>query len=142
MLRFMDALLEFWMFPSLGARRRLALDYDPNSDHWSIWKERNANIFVGTSLEFSELLEKVKWSLCVWLCTSKDFKDLKVGDLLQSWEGCMSASPPEQKNRVEWSPPPNGYFKFNVDGASRGKPGPARIGGVLRDELRVTRVVF
>ena len=27
-----------------------------------------------------------------------------------------------------------GYFKFNVDGAAKGKPGPAGIGGILRDE--------
>ena len=34
--------------------------------------------------------------------------------------------------RYAWYPPPLGVVKFNVDGASRGKPGPAGIGGVLR----------
>ncbi|XVF84677.1 hypothetical protein PTKIN_Ptkin17bG0056800 [Pterospermum kingtungense] len=34
--------------------------------------------------------------------------------------------------RVSWIPPPIGYVKFNVDGASSGKPGLAGIGGVMR----------
>lgn len=40
------------------------------------------------------------------------------------------------------TPPPSGTLKFNVDGASRGKSGPAGIGGVLRDHSGSTRVVF
>ena len=33
-------------------------------------------------------------------------------------------------------------MKFNVDGSSKGKPGPAGIGGVLRDSLAVVKIVF
>lgn len=77
-------LLMSWLFPSLGARRRLAWIMIPATIIWTIWKERIARIFEGKSLQFSELLEKTKWSLCVWLCTNKEFKDLKAGDLLQS----------------------------------------------------------
>lgn len=33
----------------------------------------------------------------------------------------------------QWSPPPLGVLKFNVDGATRGKPGPTAIGGILRN---------
>lgn len=32
-----------------------------------------------------------------------------------------------------WHPPPEGYFKYNIDGASKGNPGIAGYGGVLRD---------
>lgn len=41
-----------------------------------------------------------------------------------------------------WSPPPCGVLKFNMDGAARGKPGPAGIGGVLRNHLGSISVVF
>lgn len=44
---------------------------------WAIWKERNSRIFEGKTLEFSELFQKAKWGLCVWLCSNKEFKDLK-----------------------------------------------------------------
>ncbi|CAA7025736.1 unnamed protein product [Microthlaspi erraticum] len=41
-------------------------------------------------------------------------------------------------NRVErhiaWKPPMQGWWKINTDGASRGNPGLATAGGVLRDE--------
>lgn len=32
-----------------------------------------------------------------------------------------------------WTPPIMGVLKFNVDGASKGNPGPSGMGGVLRD---------
>ncbi|XVE67036.1 hypothetical protein DITRI_Ditri08aG0128000 [Diplodiscus trichospermus] len=43
---------------------------------------------------------------------------------------------------IEWSKPVSGEMKFNVDGASIGKPGPAGIGGVLRDHMGVERIRF
>ncbi|XVF54365.1 hypothetical protein PTKIN_Ptkin05aG0175600 [Pterospermum kingtungense] len=41
-----------------------------------------------------------------------------------------------------WSCPPQGYLKFNVDGSSLGKPGPAGIGGVLRDHRGKELICF
>eukprot|EP00253_Pinus_taeda_P015992 PITA_15992 len=32
-----------------------------------------------------------------------------------------------------WQPPPHGFLKINIDGASKGNPGMARFGGVIRD---------
>lgn len=32
-----------------------------------------------------------------------------------------------------WSHPPIGFLKLNFDGASRGKPGLAGIGGIIRN---------
>lgn len=46
------------------------------------------------------------------------------------------------KKLIDWSPPQSGEMKFNVDGASRGKPGPIGIGGVLRDHLSHFSWVF
>ncbi|XVE83735.1 hypothetical protein DITRI_Ditri16bG0110200 [Diplodiscus trichospermus] len=48
------------------------------------------------------------------------------------------------KNRpfTGWSKPVVRELKFNVDGASVGKPGPAGIGGILRDYLGNVRIKF
>lgn len=71
------------------------------------------------------------------------FKDLRLGDLWLSWEGCMKSTIPViRRTLVEWYPPTRGTLKFNVDGAFKGKPGPTGIGGVLRDHLGSIRVVF
>ncbi|GJR64984.1 reverse transcriptase [Tanacetum coccineum] len=42
----------------------------------------------------------------------------------------------------QWCPPVVGSFKFNVNGAARGKRGPASIGGVLRNNCGVVLAVF
>lgn len=35
-----------------------------------------------------------------------------------------------------WHPPLEGFLKYNIDGASKGNPGDACFGGVLRDDTR------
>jgi len=41
-----------------------------------------------------------------------------------------------------WQPPPHGFLKFNIDGASKGNPGMASFGGVNRDEQGCTKDIF
>lgn len=44
---------------------------------------------------------------------------------------------------LDWSPPHEGCLKLNFDGASKGNPGPAGFGCVLRDHLgRVLHVIY
>ncbi|XVF78900.1 hypothetical protein PTKIN_Ptkin14bG0175000 [Pterospermum kingtungense] len=44
--------------------------------------------------------------------------------------------------RVEWEKPTADILKFNVDGSSLGKPGPAGIGGVLRKQFGFVLIKF
>ncbi|XP_057451866.1 uncharacterized protein LOC130743649 [Lotus japonicus] len=47
------------------------------------------------------------------------------------------------RNRLnEWSPPPKGALKFNVDGSALGAPGRSGVGGILRNARRQTLGVF
>ncbi|KAG7599188.1 Reverse transcriptase zinc-binding domain [Arabidopsis suecica] len=41
--------------------------------------------------------------------------------------------PVREERMIAWSPPAEGWTKLNTDGASRGNPGLATAGGVLRD---------
>ena len=52
---------------------------------------------------------------------------------LSNWEACLGSGCVKKKHLVTWSPPSPNVLKFNVDGAARGKPGPANIGGILRN---------
>lgn len=54
----------------------------------------------------------------------------------------MKAKSRKEVVREVSSPPPPGFFKFNIDEAARGKPGPAGIGGVLRDSDGASSIVF
>ena len=47
-----------------------------------------------------------------------------------------------RKKATPWICPPLDSLKFNVDGSARGKPGPAGIGGVLRDCKMRVKAVF
>lgn len=46
------------------------------------------------------------------------------------------------ERQIAWSPPSEGWIKLNTDGASRGNPGLASAGGVLRDGSGVWRGGF
>lgn len=50
-----------------------------------------------------------------------------------NWEACIKCGPIKGRRIAQWSPPPLSVLKFNVDEATRGKPGPTGIGGVLRN---------
>lgn len=50
-----------------------------------------------------------------------------MNDIHFNWEDCIGSGSFKKRRVVSWSPPP-GVLKFNVDGAARGKSGPARIG--------------
>ena len=41
-----------------------------------------------------------------------------------------------------WHPPPQGFLKYNIDGASKGNLGIAGFGGVLRDENDCILFIF
>lgn len=63
-------------------------------------------------------------------------------DFYISWEGCLSGKTEKEEIKLALSPPPNGFFKFNVDVAARGKTGPTRIRGVLRNLAGISSLVF
>eukprot|EP00253_Pinus_taeda_P010632 PITA_10632 len=41
-----------------------------------------------------------------------------------------------------WHPPPQGFLKYNIDGASKGNPGTVGFGGALRDENESILFIF
>lgn len=80
-----------------------------------------------------DVFKKAKWHLIGWLSTCNEFVGPSLQGFYLSWEGCMRRVSKDRKPIVGWVKPPLGSFKFNVDRAAFGKPGPAGIGGVLHD---------
>ena len=54
-----------------------------------------------------------------------------MNDIVSNWEACMRCVLIEERTFVPWFAPLVGTLKFNMDGASRGKPGPAGARRVL-----------
>lgn len=77
----LDNLAGSWPIHHLNHNRKLAWTTVPAVVWWTIWKEKNARIFEGKTEEIKDIFQKAKWRLCVWLCSNKEFKDLKASDL-------------------------------------------------------------
>ncbi|KAI9199097.1 hypothetical protein LWI28_027397 [Acer negundo] len=70
---------------------------------WSIWEARNALVFKQEVAMVVMVAETVRWRVNQRSCISR------------------------------WCPPSEDVLKFNVNGSSKGNPGPASIGGILRN---------
>eukprot|EP00253_Pinus_taeda_P031162 PITA_31162 len=94
---------------------------------WNVWKERNNRIFknVKKSPQFiyDLILRQIK----------------ETGLVCQGLVRKVSIVDPELDF---WHPPPKGFPKFNIDGASKGNSGKAGHGGVLRDDKGDIMFIF
>lgn len=112
---------------------------------WTIWKERNRRIFTQEtrSIEHAKdsILINIK-QLVQTKCkidptdkpTGNDLRILKAFHL-EAFSSCPSGGPHALSSAPvhQWQPPPEACLKMNFDGASRGNPGTAGIGGVIRN---------
>lgn len=89
---------------------------------WSIWKERNSRIFNNVSCSISQIQDLILLRLCWWLKGwGMDFpyshEDVIRNPYCLNWNGLsgMCGFPKVPKQISLWSPPPNGWIKWNVD---------------------------
>lgn len=54
----------------------------------------------------------------------------------------MRCGPVKKRTSILWCPPPYGVLKFNMDSATKGKPGLTRIGGVLHNSRGEVLLMF
>ena len=79
------------------------------------------------------LIEGVTFRIAKWALVRKEYSEFSTNDIFVNWKACMVCGPLKVKRSTLWSSPPLGVLTFNVDGATRGKPGPTGIGGVLHN---------
>ena len=99
-------------------------------------------IFRDVSILSADLISKVTWRIVEWAMVGKEFSNSNHNDILYNWEPCLGVGLLKVRISITWSPPPLGLLKLNMDGASRGKPRPAAIGGVLRDCKGNALIIF
>ena len=110
---------------------------------WSIWLMRNDMIFNGKVFDSRQIIDTIRLRIAWWFKAKWPDSVYSILDIVRFPN--ITQSPLKSravKNAALWKAPPLGSLKFNVDGSARGKPGPAGIGGVLRDCMAATKVVF
>ncbi|XWS61072.1 hypothetical protein CRYUN_Cryun07bG0094300 [Craigia yunnanensis] len=109
---------------------------------WFIWLKRNDIIFNGKVLDFKQFTDTFKFYLALWFkakwsdCPNSILDVVRCPNVIKVLKSTKAT-----KKVILWKSPPN-FMKFNVDESARGKPGPASLGGVLRDENTVIKTVF
>jgi ribonuclease HI len=116
----------------------------PGFTLWQIWKEQNKRIFhsqptlpaVNWAKIRSQIIETIRsksWTEKDWQCSPEE------QNILQSWQPILTNPIPTRNHTGQptspntWTPPPEHFIKVNFDGASKGNPGPAGYGAVLRN---------
>lgn len=119
---FRMSLLE-WLYANLegtsGSRKR---DWSTlfSMAVWWAWKWRCGNVFG----ENGKCRDRVRFIKDMAIEVTKAHNLVAGG----------SQSVARVERHIAWTKPPEGWVKVSTDGASRGNPGPAAAGGVIRDE--------
>lgn len=90
-------------------------------------------LFYDASSSTRELIALINLRIAKRVLIKKEFSNFSPDDMLYNQEPCMGCGLIQIWKSVFWSSPPLKMFTFNVDGATKGKPGPARIKGVLHN---------
>lgn len=126
----------------------------PRFISWSIWKERNQRVLINETRNLNHsidiILQNVKQLVLVkgrieqdTKISNADLQNLKAFNLDKGNFAATSNCRQEINTSLStWKWPPSGFLKLNFDGASRGNPGPADIGGVLRNSEGEIRYIY
>eukprot|EP00253_Pinus_taeda_P003217 PITA_03217 len=121
---------------------------------WDVWKEHKNKIFKsrkGSSQNImAQILRQLKETVGTLIKNPPEDqpKDTDVHILLHL--GLQGLVPQGKNMNVShiiidkdfWQPPPQGFMKCNIDGASKGNPGMAGYGGVIRDQKGFIKTIF
>ena len=134
---------DFWRSMSPGSKYLRAWVTLFYAIVWTIWETRNARIFEKKVISQDQASDLVRFRVGWWFKHHRGgSQDPITSILLNIRDRCVDSKKTKTIRREGWIPPGIEDLKFNVDGSSRGKPGMAGIGGVLRDHNGKIMCIF
>lgn len=121
---------------------------------WNIWKECNRWIFKDKASEPQHIIDQILKHLKETIKTlfTSVPKDpplpqeeniiLNLGLQPISPQGIINGVRTMNTGASSWKPPAHGFFKVNIDGASKGNPRVVGFGGAIRDHQGKTKYIF
>ena len=99
-------------------------------------------LFRGSSSSVEDLSLLVVVRIANWAAFKSEFDSSKIDGVLHNWEASLLCGVKKAKKVFFWAPPIGGVLKFNVNGAARGKPDLAGIGGGLHKSEGIVLALF
>ncbi|CAK8576871.1 unnamed protein product [Lathyrus sativus] len=103
----------------------------------NIWRARNQAQFQNRFIPWRTTCSSIYATSQLAGNSFKGASSMDIGDFQVLKKFSISINPVNPKMCVEviWNPPPNGWIKVNIDGASGGDPINAACGGIFRDHF-------
>ncbi|XVE56525.1 hypothetical protein DITRI_Ditri04bG0017700 [Diplodiscus trichospermus] len=110
---------------------------------WTIWLARNEVVFNGLKCQIEQVIDLSRLRLAHWVKAKWPHLQANGLDIFR-FPNIVTLPVKELRARstTPWIGPDVGTLKFNVDVSAVGNPGPAGIGGILRDHLGVKKIAF
>ncbi|OIT27277.1 putative ribonuclease h protein, partial [Nicotiana attenuata] len=125
-------IMRWWLTKSKNEVQKTVLQCLPSIICWQIWKNRCSARFDEKRMSHHFIIQQVIKMTNMLIQTR--FPELQLQHLWQdTYNRIEKLSPAIQCQIVYWQKPPVGWVKLNVDGCSKGNPGPAGGGGLIRD---------
>ncbi|KAH0704871.1 hypothetical protein KY289_009947 [Solanum tuberosum] len=121
-----------WWGTKIGTNMRPFYRALPSFTIWELWRKRNRMKHEGKQTSVARVIHNITRNMYMLVRLRKPFMTCPVNwpDMLLEW---TSYKPKMKVKRVLWEFPPNGWVKYNTDGASRGNPGLSSYAFVLRN---------
>ncbi|KAL0291297.1 UNVERIFIED_CONTAM: putative ribonuclease H protein [Sesamum radiatum] len=104
---------------------------------WNIWNLRNDSKYEGVAFKASTIIRKTMTYLHNLQKSGIINTEHVKGDLFSINSLHINIQQKVQRQKaiiVHWRKPPEGWYKLNTDGASKGNPGISGADGILRDQ--------
>ncbi|OIS97451.1 putative ribonuclease h protein [Nicotiana attenuata] len=126
--------IRWWLIKPQNKVHDMILQCLPSIICWEIWKYRYTYKYEGIRSSIHRIIGQITYLMQLLLST--EFPSLPfMSSFLRICQLVDIIKPQLHILPVRWNKPSVGEFKLNVDGCSKGNPGNAGCGGVLRDHL-------